>query len=72
MGITIKEVIELLKERVNDKNWKDYDSGYEFSSILDFGHLRQELEGSLVLDHFLDKHNIDMVFDNMGTHFIKL
>ena len=72
MSITIKEIIDLLKERVEDKNWNDYDSGYEFNAIYDFGNLRRELEHSIVLNHYLDKHNIDMVFDNMGTHFIKM
>lgn len=72
MGITIKEIIEVLKEHTESKNWKDYNDGYEFSFIADFGALRHELEHSWVLGHFLDKNGVDMVFDNIGTHFIKL
>ena len=72
MRITIKEIIDLLKEHTESKGWGDYDDDYEFSCILDFGALRHELENSWVLSHFLDKNGIDMVFDNTGTHFIKL
>lgn len=72
MSITIKEIIELLKEHTESSQWNDYDDDYEFSFIADFGALRRELEHSLVLSHFLDKNGIDMVFDNTGTHFIKM
>ena len=72
MGITVKEVLELLKERVNEKGWKDYDSGFEFNTIADFGALKKELEHSIVLGHFLEKYGIDMKFDTIGTHFIKI
>lgn len=72
MGITLKEVMELLREKVNCSSWKDYDNGYEFSTILDFGGLKRELQSSIILEDFLDHHGIDMVFDNVGTHFIKL
>lgn len=72
MGITIKDIIELLQEHTESKSWNDYDDDYEFSFIADFGLLRHELENSWVLSHFLDKNGIDMVFDNTGTHFIKL
>ena len=72
MGITVKEVLEVLKESVNQKSWETMDSGFEFNTIVDFGNLRRELENSIVLDHFLDKNGIDMTFDTIGTHFIKI
>lgn len=72
MAITVKEIIEMLKEHTESKNWKDYNDNYEFVFITDFGSLENELKNSLVLEHFLNKNGIDMVFDNIGTHFIKL
>ena len=72
MSITVKEVLEILQEKVENKNWENFDSGFEFNNIVDFGALRRELEHSIVLNHYLDKNGIDMTFDTIGTHFIKI
>ena len=73
MGIllTIKEIIEILDETVKNDHWKDYDTGFEFTTIADFGGLRREFENSIVLRHYLNENGVDMKFDNIGTHFIK-
>lgn len=72
MSVSVKEIIELLDEKVNSPYWSQWDSGYEFSAIFDFGHCKGKLENSKTLHHYLEKHNIDMVFTTTGTHFIKL
>lgn len=62
MCFTVKEVLELLMDRVNG----------EFSDFTIAGNLERELGNSIILGDYLDSQNISIRFDSSGTHFFKL
>mgnify|MGYP004670689965 CR=1 FL=1 len=61
-----------LQSTVNSELYENIDIGEEFSSLIDFGSSKQEIENDKDFLDFLEDNNIAIKFDFMGVHFIKM
>ena len=61
-----------LQSTVNSELYENIDIGEEFSSLIDFGSSKQEIENDKDFLDFLEDNNIAIKFDFMGFHFIKM
>ena len=61
-----------LQSIVNSELYENIDIGEEFSSLIDFGSSKQEIENDKDFLDFLEDNNIAIKFDFMGAHFIKM
>ena len=61
-----------LQSTVNSELYENIDIGEEFSSLIDFGSSKQEIENDKDFLDFLGDNNIAIKFDFMGVHFIKM
>ena len=61
-----------LQSTVNSELYENIDIGEEFSSLIDFGSSKQEIENDKYFLDFLEDNNIAIKFDFMGVHFIKM
>lgn len=61
-----------IQSTVNSELYENIDIGEEFSSLIDFGSSKQEIENDKDFLYFLEDNNIAIKFDFMGVHFIKM
>ncbi len=61
-----------IQSTVNSELYENIDIGEEFSSLIDFGSSKQEIENDKDFLDFLEDNNIAIKFDFMGVHFIKM
>lgn len=71
MNNTTRSLKENIISHISSKLWENQPIGDEFSSLIDFGASKREIETDEDFLNFLKENHIGLRFDFMGAHFIR-